>query len=112
MSMTREQVLAEMEASFSEMTPEEQTAILFTEGDKGWSPALLLEEVRNNTETGQQYVENWSQNKESNAMLDQLLAQLLDGALTCGDPNCPNCKGEVRPFNQLDAGPDSEPTIH
>ncbi len=111
MSMTREQVLAEMEASFNEMTEEEKTGTLFTEGDKNWSPALLLEEVRNNTEIGQQYVLNWSDNKEANMMLDELLAGLLDGAMTCGDPNCPNCKGEVRPF--LQTGTDeSEPTIH
>lgn len=109
MAMTREQVLAEMEADFEQMTAEQRTEILFTEGDKGWSPALLIEEVRNNTETGQQYVKNWSDNKDANALLDGLLAQLLGGAVTCGDPDCPNCHGEVRPF--LDEA-DSEPSIH
>ena len=100
MSMTREQVLAEMEESFGTMDEELKTKVLFREGDQDWSPTLLLEAVRNNTEFGVRYTKSWEQNKEDNAILDQLLGDLLGGAATCGDPDCPNCKGEVRPFKQ------------
>src|SRR5665213_954711 len=59
--MTREEVLASMEASFKEMSQEQQTATFFTEDGKDWSPALLLEEVRNDTEIGKKYVVKWSE---------------------------------------------------
>lgn len=112
MSMTREQVLAEMEESFGEMRDETKTTVLFRENDQDWTPTLLLEEVRNNTEMGQRYAKLWEQNGESNAILDQLLAQLLgEGgeALTCGQPDCPHCEGEVRPFGLSDSDPE---TLH
>lgn len=60
MSMTREEVLAQMESSFKEMTPTQQTTSFFSEEGKDWSPALLLEEVRNDTEMGKRYVAQWS----------------------------------------------------
>lgn len=53
-------MLAQMESSFSEMTPATQTTPFFTEEGKDWSPALLLEEVRNDTEMGKRYVAQWS----------------------------------------------------
>src|SRR5258706_12515669 len=98
MSMTREQVLAEMESSYNEMTEEEQNGVLFSDLGVDWTPTLLLAEVRGNTEIGQKYVQSWSDNKASNAGLEELLAALLGGGMTCGDPDWPNCKGEVRPF--------------
>lgn len=58
--MTRAEVLAQMESSFKEMTPAQQTTPFFTEDGKDWSPALLLEEVRNDTEMGKRYVAQWS----------------------------------------------------
>jgi len=112
MAMTREQVLAEMEASFNEMTEEEQTSVLFTDGGVDWTPTLLLAEVRHDTETGQKYVKSWDDNKQSNALLESLLASLLGGGMTCGDPDCPNCHGEVRPFGELPATGTDDPTIH
>lgn len=116
MAMTREEVLAEMEASFQEMTEEEKTGVLFHEEGTDWTPTLLLEAVRNDTEFGQKYAQTWAANKDANAFLDSLLAQLLggSGAMTCGDPDCPNCHGEVRPFDALPGtGTDDEdPTIH
>jgi hypothetical protein len=111
MAMTREQVLAEMEASFAEMTEQEQTEVLFSDGGIDWSPTLLLAEVRGDTDIGKKYVKSWSDNKEANAGLESLLAALLGGAMTCGDPDCPNCKGEVRPFGDA-TGTDDEPTLH
>lgn len=116
MSMTREQVLAEMEASFSEMDESTKTEVLFTDGETGYTPTLLLQAVRDNTEYGQRYVKIWEQNKVANAQIDALLAQLLGGGpqpgdMTCGQPDCPHCKGEVRPFDLNDLG-DDDPTIH
>lgn len=111
MAMTREQVLAEMEASFAEMTEVEQNEVLFSDLGRDWTPTALLAEVRGDTEIGQNYVKSWSDNKEKNVLLESLLASLLGGGLTCGDPNCPNCKGEVRPFGAT--GTDGEdPTLH
>jgi hypothetical protein len=112
MSMTREEVLAEMEASFSEMDEVTKNKVLFQEGDTGYTPTLLLQAVRDNTEYGRRYTKVWEQNKIANAQLDALLAQLLGGPqpgdMTCGQPDCPHCKGEVRPFD-LD---DTDPTLH
>jgi hypothetical protein len=121
MAMTREQVLAEMEADFELMTSEDRNSFLFTHEGKDWTPALLIQEVRDNTAYGQSYVQSWSANRDQQGQLEQLLAALLGGGpgalsgaglMTCGDPDCPNCKGEVRPFDQLDAAPDSGHTIH
>lgn len=112
MAMTREQVLAEMESSFAEMSEQEQNEVLFSDGGVDWSPSLLLAEVRGDTEIGQKYVKSWSDNKESNALLESLLASLLGGGMTCGDPDCPNCKGEVRPFGSATGTDDSDPTLH
>jgi hypothetical protein len=111
MAMTHEEVLAEMEASFSEMTEEERTSVLFSDQGTDWTPTLLLAEVRGNTETGQKYVKSWADNKDSNLLLESLLASLLGGGMTCGDPDCPNCRGEVRPFGQTGTD-DSDPTLH
>jgi hypothetical protein len=114
MSMTREQVLAEMEESFNtDLDEKTRTSVLFSDGGQEWTPALLLEAVRDNTEMGQRYVKQWEQNKIANAQVDELLAMLLGGGpqpgdMTCGQPDCPHCKGEVRPFD-LD---DTDPTIH
>lgn len=114
MGMTREEVLAEMEADFAQMTDEEKNGVLFRDADKDWTPALLIEEVRNATEYGVKYAESWSLNKEQNSLLDGLLAALLGDGMTCGDPDCPNCHGEVRPFGALPGtGTDGkDPTIH
>ena len=113
MAMTRDQVLAEMESSYAEMTEQEQSDVLFTD-DNGvdWTPTSLLAEVRGDTEIGQNYVKRWSESKESNSLLESLLASLLGGGLTCGDPDCPNCKGEVRPFGSATGTDDSDPTLH
>lgn len=107
MGMTRDEVLAEMEASFSEMTEKEQNEVLFNDSGVDWSPSLLLAEVRGDTEIGREYVKRWSESKEANA---SLLAALLGGGMTCGDPDCQNCHGEVRPFDAT--GTDDGPTIH
>jgi hypothetical protein len=116
MAMTREQVLAEMEADFEVMTQEERDGVLFTDSGTDWTPNLLIQAVRDNTEFGQQYVTSWSVNKEQKAGLMDLLTQLLGGGggMTCGDPDCPNCKGEVRPFDALPGTgtDDEEPTLH
>ena len=108
MAMTREQVLAEMETSFGEMTEDEQHEVLFEDSGISWTPALLLAEVRNDTDFGKKYVLSWADNKERQAQLQDLLLALLGGGgpgggelLTCGDPDCPNCHGEVRPFGAL-----------
>ncbi len=111
MAMTREQVLAEMEASYELMEEKTRSEVLFTEQGTDWTPTLLLAEVRNDTDFGRLYVEKWSQNKEANVGLEQLLAALLGGGLTCGDPDCPNCHGEVRPFDATGSD-DEEPTLH
>lgn len=108
MAMTREQVLAQMEADYNEvMTEEERNEVLFTDSGIDWTPTLLIEAVRNDTDFGKQYVESWARNQEQQAGLQDLLAALLSGqgAMTCGDPDCPNCHGEVRSF-------DDEPTRH
>jgi hypothetical protein len=105
--MTREEVLAEMEASFATMPEDIKTEVLFTEAGKDWTPTLLLEEVRNDTEMGQKYVKSWSANKEARAALLDIFDLLLGGdagAMTCGQPDCPNCKGEGRPFNSAERG--------
>lgn len=113
MATTREQVLAEMEASYAQMPEETRSKVLFTENGTDWTPTLLLAEVRNDTEYGQLYVKSWAAKKESDAALMGLLQALLGGpdgeAMTCGDPDCPNCHGEVRPLLD-DTGTD--PTIH
>ncbi len=107
MEMTRDQVLAEMQASYELMSVEQRNEVLFNEQGRDWTPTLLLEEVRNETEYGKLYVQAWGRNKDKILMEDLLLALLtgqgLDGEqlMTCGDPNCPNCKGEVRPFGEL-----------
>ena len=98
--MTQAQVLVQMEESFGRMKEEDKTRTLFNDGEKDWTPTLMLEEVRGDTERGQKYAKNWAQNQEDIAMLT-LLDGILGGAgMTCGDPNCQNCHGEVRPFNQ------------
>jgi hypothetical protein len=105
--MTRDEVLAEMRASFELMTDKQKNEVLFNEQGQDWTPTLLLAEVQNETEYGKLYVQAWSRNKEKILMEDLLFALLtgqgLDGQplMTCGDPNCPNCKGEVRPFDEL-----------
>jgi hypothetical protein len=107
MEMTRDQVLAEMRASYELMTDEQRNEVLFNEQGQDWTPTLLLAEVQNETEYGKLYVQAWGRNKDKMLMEDLLLALLtgqgLDGEqlMTCGDPNCPNCKGEVRPFGEL-----------
>jgi hypothetical protein len=126
--MTREEVLAEMETSFAEMTDDLKSTVLFTDEGKEWTPTLLLEEVRNDTETGKSYVIAWSQNKGIQQMedllsallappgpeyagrpeIDDVRAGLLNAilgppdpnAMTCGLPDCQHCHGEVRPFDQ------------
>ena len=110
MAMTREEVLAEMEASYAQMSEEIRSEVLFNEQGKDWTPTLLLQEVRDNTDFGNLYVEKWSQNKEAQAGgLEALLAMLLGGGMTCGDPDCPNCHGEVRPFDELPATGTDDP---
>lgn len=113
MAMTREQVLAEMEASYEKMSEEKRNEVLFNERGQDWTPTLLLAEVRNDTEYGKLYAESWSAHKEEGELLRGLLAALLgdapEGAMTCGDPDCPNCHGEVRPLLG-DTGTD--PTLH
>lgn len=112
MAMTREQVLAEMEASYEQMDEEIRSEVLFTEQGQDWTPTLLLQEVRDNTDFGNLYVEKWSQNKDAQAgSLEALLAALLGGGMTCGDPDCPNCHGEVRPFDEL-PGTGTGGTLH
>jgi len=111
MAMTREQVLAEMELSYAEMTEQEQNDVLFADGGVDWTPTLLLAEVRGDTEIGKKYVQSWSANKEANAGLESLLAALLGGGMTCGDPDCPNCHGEVRSFDATGTD-DEDPTLH
>lgn len=110
MAMTREQVLAQMEASYEKMPQDIRDKVLYNEMGQDWTPTLLLAEVRNDTEYGKLYVKSWAQEQESRAALEGLLAALLgegDG-MTCGDPDCPNCHGEVRPLG--DTGTD--PTVH
>lgn len=114
MAMTREQVLAEMEASYEQMPEETRNRVLYTEQGTDWTPTLLLAEVRNDTEYGKLYVQSWAAKKEADGQLLQLLQALLGGgpdgeAMTCGDPDCPNCHGEIRPLLG-DTGTD--PTIH
>jgi hypothetical protein len=116
MAMTREQVLAEMEASYAKMPEETRNRVLYNEMGTDWTPTLLLAEVRNDTEYGKLYVQSWGAKKEQDDQLLQLLQALLGGGgaegeeiLTCGDPDCPNCHGEVRPLYG-DTG--TEPTKH
>jgi|SRR5579885_908734 len=115
MAMTREQVLAQMEQDFNDvMTDAERNEVLFTEEGIDWTPTLLIEAVRNDTDFGKRYVESWSRHQEQQAGLQDLLAALLsgEGAMTCGDPDCQNCHGEVRPFNLGDLPGDDDPTLH
>lgn len=100
--MTQEQVLAQMEESYATMPEDMKTQVLFTEQGTDWTPTLLLQAVRDNTEFGQLYARSWAHDKEDKAALLSLLDALLgpgDG-MTCGQPDCPNCHGEKRPFNQ------------
>lgn len=112
MAMTREQVLAQMEASYEKMPQDIRDKVLFHEKGQDWTPTLLLAEVRNDTEYGKLYVESWAREQEERQLLEGLLAALLGepgaDAMTCGDPDCPNCHGEIRPL--LDTG--TEPTKH
>lgn len=112
MAMTREQVLTQMEADYELMTEEERNDVLFNDSGIDWTPTLLITAVRDDTEFGKLYVQSWSRNQEEQAGLRDLLAQLLSGsgAMTCGDPDCPNCHGEVRPFDAPDG--DDDPTVH
>lgn len=116
MAMTRDEVLAEMEASYEQMSEDIRSEVLFNEQGKDWTPTLLLAEVRSDTDFGKLYVQKWAQNKEAQAGgLEALLAMLLGGGgMTCGDPDCPNCHGEVRSFDELPGtGTDgSDPTLH
>ncbi len=102
--MTREEVLVEMEVSFAEMPEELRTTVLFADGGTNWTPTLLLEEVRKDTEIGKRYVQSWADHKEGDenllALLDALLGQPGPDDMTCGLPDCQHCHGEVRPFNQ------------
>jgi hypothetical protein len=75
--MTREEVLAEMEADFAIMNEEEKNMFLFTHEDQDWTPNKLIVEVRNSTPFGLLYVEQWSANKQARVSLDQLLALLM-----------------------------------
>jgi hypothetical protein len=110
MAMTREQVLAQMEADYEIMPDEIRNKVLFTEEGVDYTPTLLIAEVRNDTDFGKRYVQSWARNVEEQSALFDLLGVLLGGdGMTCGDPDCPNCKGEVRPFNQKTG---SDPTIH
>ena len=76
--MTREEVLAEMEEDFRFMTTEEQETPFFAAADgKDLSPKNLIEEVRNDTELGKQYVQAWSDNREAMAFYDAM--DVIDG---------------------------------
>jgi len=77
--MTREEVLSEMEADYKLMNEEERAGVLFTEEGQDWSPTLLIQAVRDNTEFGQKYVKSWSQNKEARKQIDEFFAALLGG---------------------------------
>lgn len=114
MAMTREQVLAQMESSYAEMTDDEKNEAVVERDGVSWTPTMLLAEVRNDTDFGKEYVEMWSKNQDALAMEDLLFALLGGELMTCGDPNCPNCKGEVRPFGALPGTgtDDGDPTIH
>ena len=114
MAMTREQVLAQMESDYELMTDDVRNGVLYHEDGVDWTPTLLIAEVRNDTEYGKKYVQSWSQNQEDKDALRKLLAFVLgggdgEGLMTCGDPDCPNCHGEVRPLLG-DTG--TEPTRH
>ena|SRR5271157_484180 len=102
--MTREEVLTEMEASFETMPEELKTSVLFNYADQDWTPTSLLEAVRSGSEMGLKYADSWAQNKADQQalldMLDALLGPPGPNDMTCGDPDCPNCHGEVRPFDQ------------
>jgi len=107
--MTRDDVLAQMEQDFALMDEATRNEVLFNAEGTDWTPTLLITAVRDNTDFGKQYVERWSQNQEAQeSQLRDLILQLLTGAegeMTCGEPDCPNCHGEVRPFGD-------EPTRH
>ena len=78
--MTREEVLAEMQADFDTMTEEEKSEKLFERDSKMWTPRLLLEEVRNDTEIGKWFMGVWEENKNADAQMQAIesaLAQLL-----------------------------------
>jgi hypothetical protein len=98
--MTREEVLAEMEASFAEMPEDMKTEVLFSDGNTDWTPTLLLEEIRNDTEMGKQYVVAWSDRQDMLRILDSILGPVSPNGMTCGLPGCNHCHGVVRPFNQ------------
>lgn len=102
--MTQEEVLAQMESSFAEMPEDIKTTVLFTENGTDWTPTLLLEAVRNDTEFGRLYAKSWAVDKEEKSALLSLLDAILGppgpNDMTCGNPACPHCKGEVRPFTE------------
>ena len=120
MAMTRDEVLAEMTASYERMTEDQRNEVLFNERGQDWTPTLLLAEVQNDTEYGKLYVESWGIKKEEDELLLKLFAALLGGGgpdggelMTCGDPDCPNCHGEVRPFGALPGtGTDDKGSLH
>ncbi len=113
MAMTREQVLAQMESDYAQMPDDLRNEVLFSQEGTDWTPTLLIEAVRSDSDFGKKYVESWSRNQEERAALQDLLTALLGGGggdlMTCGDPNCPNCHGEVRP---LYGATGTEPTKH
>ena len=78
--MTREEVLAEMESSYAEMTPEEQNSVVTADDNgKEYTPTMLLQEVRGDTEVGKLYVQAWSQNKDARADMEKIIAALMGG---------------------------------
>jgi hypothetical protein len=87
--MTREEVLAEMETSFNnDLTEPDRHTPLFEKDGKEWTPAMLLEEVRNSTEIGNWYVQQWSSYQEHLTALQpvrEMLTKLLSGDLSVLD---------------------------
>lgn len=105
--MTHEEVLAEMEKSFSDMTPPDRQEVVVKIDGKTFYPKDVLEEVRSGSELGHRFSAAWAQSNESESVMMDALATILgmdkndpgflaeakklmasEDHFTCADPSC------------------------
>jgi hypothetical protein len=95
--MTREEVLTEMQEGFDHMTPEVRETTILTKDGKNWTPNMIMEAIRNDTEDGQRFAREWSEDRDLQAKEEEDMKMLLDLLLggapppPCDDPACTAC---------------------